>query len=117
MGGGYLSTFSSAAHAPDAASSGRQGALFLRFHVSRDTTPRLPLMSTTTYLCATCGERFTASRPANTCSAACRNRLHRARSRERRAALARDAETALSRGDVAGLEVIARRTINLLSDF
>ncbi len=73
-------------------------------------------MNTTTYQCASCGAPFPATRPASTCSVVCRKRNSRADIRARRLALAADAESALTRGDIDALQNVARRTVSLLGN-
>lgn len=65
--------------------------------------------------CERCGERAVLSRPGRYCRALCRSRHHREQAIARRAQLATDAETALSSGNRAALEAVARRTVGLLT--
>ena len=70
----------------------------------------------TTRPCIQCAAMFIAAHPAaQTCSAACRNRLYRARLLAQRARLAAQAEAALASRDVAELTAVARRAAVLLA--
>lgn len=66
--------------------------------------------------CASCAREFTASSSlARTCTDACRAALYRARLTAQRARLAAEADAAATRGDLAELTALARRTASLLA--
>lgn len=68
-----------------------------------------------TQACARCGQTFESSRPALTCSGACRQAVYLQRARATRARLALDADAALRGGDVAALERVARQAAAMLA--
>jgi hypothetical protein len=65
--------------------------------------------------CAQCAKVAELAREGRFCSTACRVRYHRARLVAQRQRLQAEAETAITSGDVARLEDVARRAVSLLA--
>lgn len=67
-----------------------------------------------TVICAHCGRETKISQPGRYCTSVCRTRAFHDRARAARNAATAHAELALATGNLAALEMAARRTVALL---